>query len=148
MTQPDGKKGNSWELPYRISKGKPDQDNKGALCMTYDCVFHPDVSKFCIYPEFKKFTCDTAIDGVNKVVVENKEKISTDYKVLKHINCKGERPHQMMFKEVNKNPLLANMDLNNVKTKLQKETEAIVEEQRRKDAAAKGEAAPKMTDQK
>jgi len=51
----------------------------------------------------------------------------------------------MMFKEVNKNPLLANMDLNNVKTKLQKETEAIVEEQKRKDAAAKGEAAPKMT---
>jgi hypothetical protein len=49
----------------------------------------------------------------------------------------------MMFKKVNENPLLANMDLNNVKTKLQKETEAIVAEQKAKDAAARGEAPPK-----
>ena len=147
VTQPDGKKGNSWQLPYRISKGKPDQDNKGALVMTYDCVFHPDVLNFCIHSEFKKFTCDTAVDGVNRVVQENKEKISSDYKVLKHINCKGERPHQMMFKKVNENPLLANMDLNNVKTKLQKETEAIVAEQKAKEAAAKGEAPPKIVQQ-
>ena len=53
----------------------------------------------------------------------------------------------MMFKKVNENPLLANMDLNNVKTKLQKETEAIVAEQKAKDAAARGEAPPKMVQQ-
>lgn len=96
--------------------------------MTYDVVFHPDVSKFCVHEDFKKFTCDTAIDGVNRICQENKEKISMDYKVLKHINCKGERPHQMMFKLEVQNPLLANMDLKNVKTKLQKETEDMVKQ--------------------
>lgn len=98
MTKPSGEKGTSWQLPYRVSKGKPDQDAKGVLCMTYDVVFHPDVNKFCVYPEFKKFAADTAIDGVNKVVAEHKEKISTDYKILKHINCKGERPNKMLVK--------------------------------------------------
>jgi hypothetical protein len=103
-----------------MSKGKPDQDNKGTLCMTYDCVFHPDVANFCVNPDFKKFACDTAIDGVNKVVMEHKEKVSHDYKVLKHINCKGERPHQMMMKskEAMKNDLLKNMDLGSAETKL------------------------------
>jgi hypothetical protein len=24
---PDGKRGSAWQLPYRVSKGKPDQDN-------------------------------------------------------------------------------------------------------------------------
>lgn len=96
--QPNGEKGTSWALPYRVSKGKPDQDNKGTLCMTYDVVFNPDVAKFCVYPEFKKFAADTALDGVNRVVAENKEKVSTDYKILKHINCKGERPNKMLVK--------------------------------------------------
>jgi adenine C2-methylase RlmN of 23S rRNA A2503 and tRNA A37 len=41
---------------------------------------------------------DTAIDGVNRVVAENKEKVSSDYKILKHINCKGERPNKMLVK--------------------------------------------------
>lgn len=89
MTSPDGKKGTSWGLPYRVSKGKHDQDLKGNVCMTYDVVFHRDVSNFCHMPEFKKFVADTALDGVNRVLAENKEKLSADYKVLKHINCKG-----------------------------------------------------------
>jgi hypothetical protein len=36
--------------------------------MTYDVVFHPDVGKFCVNDEFKKFACDTAVEGVNQVV--------------------------------------------------------------------------------
>lgn len=118
---PDGKKGTAWSLPYRVSKGKPDQDAKGALCYTYDVVFHPDVARFCNHhPEFKKFTADTAIDGVNRVCAENKEKVSTDYKILKHINCKGERPNKMMVKTkaTQQNELLKNMDLSKQDTKL------------------------------
>lgn len=94
--------------------------------MTYDCVFHPDVANFCQWnPEFKKFAADTAIDGVNKVIAENKEKMSTDYKILKHIQCKGERPNKMMVKTAatEANSLLANMDLSKHGTKLQKEIE-------------------------
>ena len=45
-----------------------------------------------LYPEFKKFVADTAIDGVNRVLMENKEKVYSDYKILKHVNCKGEKP--------------------------------------------------------
>lgn len=123
-TRPDGTKGQAWSLPYRVSKGKPDQDAKGELCMTYDAVFHPDVANFCQFnTEFKKFCADTAIDGVNKVIAENREKMSTDYKILKHIQCKGERPNKMMVKtaKTQENELLANMDLSKQETKLQKE---------------------------
>ena len=88
--------------------------------MTYDVVFHPDVEKFTIYPEFKKFACDTAIDGIKKVVAENKEKVSNDYKILKHINCKGERPNKMLVKtrKTQENELLKNMDLSKTESKL------------------------------
>ena len=96
--------------------------------MTYDVVFHPDVGNFCHNADFKKFVCDTAIDGVNKVMAENKEKLSHDYKVLKHINCKGIAPHKMMMKDPvgNANELLKNMDPSKAKAKLQKDVEAMV----------------------
>jgi len=57
--------------------------------MTYDVVFHRDVSNFIYMPEFKKFVSDTAIDGVNRCLAEQKEKLSADYKIMKHIGCKG-----------------------------------------------------------
>jgi hypothetical protein len=41
---------------------------------------------------------DTAINGVGKVLTENKEKISTDYKILKNIKCKGGEPSMMTVK--------------------------------------------------
>ena len=89
---PDGKPGTSWQLPYRCSKGKHDQDNKAEVCMTYDVVFHVDVRRFVVQAEFKKFACDSAIDGVNRMLAENKEKLSHDYKIMKHMMCKGPRP--------------------------------------------------------
>ena len=105
-TMPDGKTGTSWSLPYRVSKGKHDQDNNGALCMTYDVVFNGEVSKFLRNQEFQKFVADTAIDGVNRVLAEQKEKVSSDYKILKNIKCKGVRPQMMTIKSKNANPLL------------------------------------------
>lgn len=92
VTNPDGKRGVTWSLPYRCSKGKHDQDNKKEVCMTYDVVFHPDVQRFIIQDEFKKFVSDSAIDGVNRMMAENKEKLSHDYKIMKHMQCKGVRP--------------------------------------------------------
>mmetsp|Transcript_3558 Transcript_3558/g.2336 ORF Transcript_3558/g.2336 Transcript_3558/m.2336 type:complete len:87 (+) Transcript_3558:566-826(+) len=86
--------------------------------MTYDVVFHPDVAAFLIYPDFKKFVADTALDGVNRVLAENKEKVSTDYKVLKHINCKGERPQLMSIKVKTENEIINNMDVSQHETKL------------------------------
>jgi hypothetical protein len=42
--------------------------------------------------DFKKFVADSAIDGVNRVLSEHKEKCSTDYKILKNLKCKGGEP--------------------------------------------------------
>jgi hypothetical protein len=73
------------------------------------------------YPEFQKFVADTAIDGVGRVLAENKEKISTDYKILKNIKCKGGEPSMMTVKIESSNPLLNNIDISKTETKLQKE---------------------------
>lgn len=74
--------GVNWSLPYRVSKLRHDQDNKKALVSTYDIVFHSDIQKFLLHSEFKKFVSDTAIDGVQRVCAEDKETVSSDYKVL------------------------------------------------------------------
>jgi hypothetical protein len=73
------------------------------------------------YTEFQKFVADTAIDGVGRVLAENKEKISTDYKILKNIKCKGGEPSMMTVKIESSNPLLNNIDISKTETKLQKE---------------------------
>jgi dynein assembly factor 2 len=39
----NGKTGYTWNLPYRVSKLRHDQDSKGNLCSTFDVVFHPEV---------------------------------------------------------------------------------------------------------
>lgn len=56
-TNNKGKKGMSFDLPYRVSKARLDQDNKGEICTTYDVVFHPEVLSMCaIYKgDFLKF---------------------------------------------------------------------------------------------
>ena len=51
-----------------------------------------------ISSDFKKFVCDTAVDGVNRVLAEHKEKCSSDYKVLKHLVCKGGDPGLITIK--------------------------------------------------
>ena len=80
--------------------------------MTYDVVFHDDVRQFVVRDDFKKFVADTAVDGVNRVLAENKEKVSTDYKILKHLSCKGEKPQLMTVKTKDaQNTLIGNMDL-------------------------------------
>jgi hypothetical protein len=56
------------------------------------------VGNLLVNSEFKKFVCDTAIDGVNKVLAEHKEKCSSDYKILKHLVCKGGEPALLTIK--------------------------------------------------
>ena len=94
----DGKKGQNWSLPYRVSQLRHDQDSEKNLCSTYDVVFNEEIQSYLSYPEFQKFVADTAIDGVGKVLAVNKEKISTDYKVLKNMKCKGGEPSMMTMK--------------------------------------------------
>lgn len=98
VTTPDGKSGYQWSLPYTVSKPRHDQDKNGTLCQTYDVVFNRDIGDFLFNPDFKKFVADTAIDGVNRVLAEHKEKVSSDYKILKNLKCKGGEPGLMTVK--------------------------------------------------
>lgn len=85
---------------------------------TYDVVFHNDIKSYMIYPDFQKFVADTALDGVGRVTTETKEKVSTDYKIMKNMKCKGGTPALMTIKIEQNNPLVANVDIDKVETKL------------------------------
>ena len=87
----------------------------------YDVVFNEDITQYLVHPEFQKFVADTAIDGVNQVLQQQKEKVSTDYKIMKNLKCKGGEPALMTVRTKDVNPLIDNMDLKNAKTKLEKD---------------------------
>ena len=119
---PDGREGYSWSLPYRVSKMRMDQDAKKEVCTTFDVVFHDAIQGHLVHEEFQKFVADTAIDGIKRVLAESSEKVSTDYKIMKNLRCKGEEPALMTVKrEESANPLLANMDSSKHESKMQKD---------------------------
>ena len=92
------------------------------MVSVFDVVFNNDVSQFLLTsPEFKRFVADTALDGVNRVLAEHKEKCSTDYKILKNLKCKGGEPGLLQIKSEVTNKLLANQDVDKFETKLQKD---------------------------
>lgn len=119
----NGQRGYAWQLPYSVSKNRHDQDTKGNLVSTFDVVFHSDIGTFLFQggEDFKKFVADTAIDGVNRVLSEHKEKCSTDYKILKNLKCKGGTPGLLQIKVETANKLLANANVDLHETKLQKD---------------------------
>ena len=122
----NGKKGYTFELPYRVSKGRPDQDVKGEICTTYDVVFNPEVIKMTLLysGEFLKFVWSTAIDGVNKVIAHEGEKVSNDYKIMRKMRCKGGKPASITAKIETSNPIINSMDPSKHETALQKELTA------------------------
>ena len=117
-----GQEGYSWSLPYRVSKLRMDQDAKKDVCSTYDVVFHDAIKGHLVHNEFQKFVADTALDGIRRVLAETNEKVSTDYKIMKNMACKGGEPALMTVKkEESSNPLLANMDTSKHESKMQKD---------------------------
>ena len=61
---------------------------------------------------------DTALDGVGRVLAADKEKISSDYKIMRNMKCKGGVPSLMTIKIETNNPLINNMDIDKTETKL------------------------------
>lgn len=58
-----------------------------------DVVFHPDCLALCAKSEqFMKLICDTAIEAATKQITDQNDKVSRDYKILKRMKCKGEKP--------------------------------------------------------
>lgn len=121
ITREDGSNGFDWRLPYRVSQLQHQQDGQGELVSQYDVVFNDDIIQYMMHAEFQKFVADTAIDGVNQVLQQQQEKISTDYKIMKNMKCKGGEPALMTVKSQDVNPLINNMDVKTAKTKLEKE---------------------------
>jgi len=62
------------------------------------------------------------------VLQDQQEKLSSDYKIMKNMKCKGGEPGLMTIKVDTTNPLLANMDIDKTKSKLQKEIEKVKNE--------------------
>ena len=137
VTKPDGTVGFDWSLPYRVSQQRHDQDQNKNLVSTYDVVFHDAIKSYLVYPEFQKFVADTAIDGVNRVLHDQNEKLSSDYKIMKNLKCKGGSPGLMTIKVEGDNPLLNNMDIDKTKSKLQKEIEQVKIDQMSKEEKEK-----------
>lgn len=85
---------------------------------------------------------------MNRVLAEHKEKVSTDYKILKHVACKGEKPQLMTVKIKDAtNQLIGNMDISKAESKLQKDImkqrqEAIDKENEAKVVAEQKPKAP------
>ena len=90
VKEPTNDENNMWKLPYLLNQGRHDQDKKGKYCTTYDVVFNPkaiDLANGNL--AFKKFVCDTAIEGINREILsKEEEKISKDF-VIKKFNYKG-----------------------------------------------------------
>ena len=42
--------------------------------------------------------CDTAIDGLNKILSKHNEKASADYKIMVNMKCKGSKPATLSVK--------------------------------------------------
>lgn len=89
--------------------------------MTYDVIFHPDVFQMMLMygSEFQKFICDTAVDGIGRVLAEHKESISKDYKIMQKTRCKGGKPASITIKVETENPVLNALDVSKHKTKLE-----------------------------
>ena len=90
VQEPQSDSNNMWKLPYLLNPGRHDQDKKGKYCTTYDVVFHPKAIELANGNlAFKKFVCDTAIEGINnQILSKEEEKISKDF-VIKKFDYKG-----------------------------------------------------------
>jgi hypothetical protein len=91
-------KGYHWSLPYTLSKGRAERDRKNNVCMVYDVIFHPECIQLSQAPEFRKFVCDSAIDGLNQYLKQGNETCSHDYKLMNNLKCKGGHPAYMTMK--------------------------------------------------
>ena len=90
VQEPISDNNNMWKLPYLLNQGRHDQDKKGKYCTTYDVVFNPKAIELANGNlAFKKFVCDTAIEGINnQILAKEEEKISKDF-IIKKFNYKG-----------------------------------------------------------
>ena len=132
---------NMWQLPYLLNPGRHDQDKKGKYCTTYDVVFNPKAIELANGNlAFKKFVCDTAIEGINREILsKEEEKISKDF-VTKKFNYKGLEVAYVNVHTLNKGEMDDRKEPSEFhKTQVMKEVEKLKAENEKKKEEEKKE---------
>ena len=147
---PENNESNMWKLPYLLNKGRHDQDKKGKYCTTFDVVFNPKAIELANDNlAFKKYVCDTAIDGINnQILSKEEEKISSDY-VIKKFNYKGLEVSYINVHTLNKGEMDDRKEPSEFhKTEIMKEVEKLkAESDKKKEEEKKGEEDVDVYDQ-
>ena len=141
VKEPQNNNDNMWQLPYLLNPGRHDQDKKGKYCTTYDVVFNPKAIELANDNlAFKKFVCDTAIEGINREILsKEEEKISKDY-VVKSFNYKGLEVAYVNVHTLNKGEMDDRKEPSEFhKTQVMKEVEKMKAEQEKKKEEEKKE---------
>ena len=134
VQEPQNDNNNMWKLPYLLNPGRHDQDKKGKYCTTYDVVFNPKAIELANGNlAFKKFVCDTAIEGINnQILAKEEEKISKDF-VMKKFNYKGLEVSYVNVHTLNKGEMDDRKEPSEFhKTQVMKEVEKLKAEQDKK----------------
>ena len=146
---PENNESNMWKLPYLLNKGRHDQDKKGKYCTTFDVVFNPKSIELANENlSFKKFVCDTAIEGINsQILVKEEEKISSDF-VVKKFNYKGLEVSYVNVHTLNKGEMDDRKEPSEFhKTEVMKEVEKLKAENKQKKEEEKTEEEIDVYDQ-
>ena len=149
VQEPISDSNNMWKLPYLLNQGRHDQDKKGKYCTTYDVVFNPKAIELANGNlAFKKFVCDTAIEGINnQILAKEEEKISKDF-IIKKFNYKGIEVAYVNVHTLNKGEMDDRKEPNEFhKTQVMKEVEKIKAEQDKKKEEEKKEGDIEVYDQ-
>ena len=149
VQEPQNDTNNMWKLPYLLNPGRHDQDKKGKYCTTYDVVFNPKAIELANGNlAFKKFVCDTAIEGINnQILSKEEEKISKDF-VMKKFNYKGLEVSYVNVHTLNKGEMDDRKEPSEFhKTQVMKEVEKIKAEQDKKKEEEKKDGDIEVYDQ-
>ena len=149
VQEPQNDNNNMWKLPYLLNPGRHDQDKKGKYCTTYDVVFNPKAIELANGNlAFKKFVCDTAIEGINnQILSKEEEKISKDF-VMKKFNYKGLEVSYVNVHTLNKGEMDDRKEPSEFhKTQVMKEVEKIKAEQDKKKEEEKKDGDIEVYDQ-
>ena len=136
IQEPKCEDGHMWSLPHLLNKGRHDQDKNKKICTTFDVVFNPKAIQLAKENlAFKKFVCDTAINGINnQLLSKTEEKISNDFIVKTKFDYKGLEVSYINVHTLNKGEMDDRKEPNEFhKTEIMKEVEKIKNENKEKE---------------
>lgn len=82
-----------WNVPHVVSAARPDQDKNGDVCTTFDALFNPETIEKCQKnPMFQEMCVNISFESIQKHHKGSGDSLSKDWKLMKNMKCKGERP--------------------------------------------------------